>query len=198
MITATNVEIARGNRILFDGISLECSAGHVHAIVGANGSGKSSLLSALSGDLPTRAGQIHLMGRDLADLSDIEQARSRAVLSQHFPLFPFTVYQLLSLAEKQQTSLGNLKPEVEIDLSDLLNRKFTTLSGGERAKVMMALTLAQGAKVLLLDEPTASLDRSNRDRFVDWLDQWSTLGYAVVVVTHDEKIEALASSVTSL
>lgn len=197
-ISATNLSVSRGSRMIVNNLSFICSAGEVHAIVGANGSGKSTLLSALAGDIKPASGEVFVEKKNLRLMSDIEQAKSRAVLPQHFPLFPYTVGQLIELAQKQRERLANPLPRASIDVTSLADRRFTTLSGGERARVMMAMTLAQGSLILLLDEPTAAFDRNHRDRFVEWLHEWKTLGYAIVLVTHEEKLEALATSVTCL
>lgn len=198
MISVKNLALIRGGRTIVQGIAFDVAPGGLHVITGPNGSGKSTLLAALAGDLKPAVGQIYLGSRPLAELSDREQAQHRAVLSQHPMLFPYAVKDLLQLVQAQRERLGLAEPSAVIDVNELANRKVTSLSGGERARVMLAATLRQGAKVLLLDEPTAAFDRHYRDRFISWLQDWRERDYTVVVVTHDEHIERLADSQTLL
>lgn len=198
MINVVDLTVARGQRTIVKNISFTVSAGEIHVISGPNGSGKSTLLSTLAGDLSPTTGSVHLGGDNLRDLSDQQQAQRRAVLSQRPVLFPYTAAQYLALVDRQRIALELPSPEVAIDVSDLLNQKLTTMSGGQIARVMLAGTLAQGARTLLLDEPTAAFDRGYRDHFIQWLGSWRDLGYATVLVTHDERLEDLADSVTTL
>lgn len=198
MIRAQEISVARGDRILVRDISFEVAPGQLHVITGPNGSGKSTLLAALAGDIPLRDGEISLDGDPLSSLSDLQQAQRRAVLSQRPLLFPYTTRQFLALVEQQRERLGNPGMAHDIDVSDLMDRSMTTLSGGERARVMLEATLSQGTQTLMLDEPTAAFDRDYRGRFMDWLRIWLEANKAIVLVTHDEKIEAVASSVTEL
>lgn len=198
MISAENLTVARSGRTIVKGITFSVAPGGLHVVIGSNGSGKSTLLAALAGDLKPVGGQIYLGSRSLKALSDHEQAQQRAVLSQHATLFPYSVSDFLQLVHAQRERLGLATPSTGIDVSELANRKLTSLSGGERARVMLAATLAQGAKVLLLDEPTAAFDRHYRDRFINWLQDWRELDYTIVLVTHDEKIERIADTRSDL
>jgi iron complex transport system ATP-binding protein len=197
-IRVTDLCLQRGERRLMDGVSFDVPDASIHAIVGGNGTGKSTLLAALAGDLIPARGLIHLDGIELAQLSDPAQAHRRAVLMQHQPALPYSPRDLIALADPSADDDRTRKLLTDFDLEEFADRRLSTLSGGERGRAMLAMTIAQAAGTLLLDEPTAAFDRDYRRRFVEWLVQWRAAGHAIVVVTHDAEIEAVADSITSL
>ena len=193
-----DLTLARGQRVLMTGLNLHLTPGSIHAVVGGNGSGKSTLVSALAGDLVAAKGEIYLSGERLGGLSDAQQARHRAVLTQATPALPYAPWDLIELAAPtlDQHAVADLLDFFA--LGDLANRQLLTLSGGERGRALLAMTIARGTQTLLLDEPTAAFDRTFRHRFVEWMQQWREQGKAILIVTHDAEIEAIADQVTSI
>lgn len=172
--------------------SLSVRAGAVTAIVGANGSGKSSLIALLAGEERPTAGQVVVAGCDLTGLADRERGRLRALLGQETHVsFGFTVEDVISWGrhpwagdrdEDRVIVEGAITAQ---GLQHLRGRSVTSLSGGERTRVHLARVLVQQAPLLLLDEADADLDLSGRRMLDDLVCAHARGGGASVVVTHD-------------
>lgn len=197
-IAVRDLTVVRGQRRIIHGLNLAVPRHSIHAIVGGNGTGKSTLVAALAGDLPITAGEVLLDDASITALSDAEQARRRSVLPQHVPALAHTPWDLLELAAP---ALMPTEIEDVLDryaLAALAHRSMLTLSGGERARALLAMTIARDTATLVLDEPTAAFDRAFRQRFTEWVREWRDQGRAIVIVTHDQEIEALADQVTEI
>ena len=183
-------------------VSLFFKPGSFTALLGPNGAGKSTLLRLLAGLLPPATGNIRLDGRDLSSLRDPERARLLAYLPQsvHFA-FPVTARECVEMGRYSYAGLlGRLSPEDRkccdraleyCDAASLADRSLDSLSGGERQRVLLASALAQSPKVLLLDEPTLSLDLPHREGFFRVVRQLHRReGLSVVVATHELDLAA--------
>ncbi|EDX26636.1 hemin import ATP-binding protein hmuV [Streptomyces sp. Mg1] len=168
---ASDLHVRLGQREVLDGIELTARAGEVLALVGPNGAGKSTLLGALAADLPAASGVVRIDGRPVGDWSAPELALRRSVLPQSAALaFPFPVEDVVRMgrapwagtpyAESDGAAVAAAMAATEV--TGFAERPFSALSGGERARVALARVLAQGAPLLLLDEPTAALDLATR------------------------------------
>jgi iron complex transport system ATP-binding protein len=182
-----------GRRVLSD-VSLEVSAGEVLALVGPNGAGKSTLLSVLSGERMPSAGLVELSGRDIRTYSPLELARLRSVLTQENALsFPFRVGEVIAMGRAPWTRTEEIARDASAiasaaaraDVTHLAGRRFTELSGGERARVSLARVLAQDTPLVFLDEPTAALDLRHQEDVLRIARALAAEGRAVVVVVHD-------------
>ncbi|MQA04540.1 MAG: ATP-binding cassette domain-containing protein [Streptosporangiales bacterium] len=187
----------RPDRIVIDDLDFTLPGGAVTAIVGANGSGKSTLLRALARLLAPTAGHVLLDGRDLHKMRTREVARSLGLLPQA-PVTPegITVRDLVRRGRLPHTSLfRQLSAEDETaiadalaatDLTELADEPVDTLSGGQRQRAWLALVVAQGTPLLLLDEPTTFLDLAHQ---LDVLELVRRLnrdeGRTVLMVLHD-------------
>jgi len=181
--------------------SLTIEPGEFTGIVGPNGSGKSTLLRLLSGMLRPSSGNVSLDGEAIAGLGHRRRARCIAFLPQSIqPTFSLTAFETVCLGRHPHLgALGALTPhDREVaerclqaaDCLDLRRRDFSTLSGGERQRVMLASILAQEPALLLLDEPTSSLDVHHQVEIFDLLRRLAVDGYGVCVVTHDLNLAA--------
>jgi cobalamin transport system ATP-binding protein len=156
------------NRLVLTNMSFSIGAGEIVALIGPNGSGKTTLLKLLLGLLRPKAGQVSLQDRPLHTYPVKERAKTIAYVSQQAALaFPLTSFELVSLGRYPHTSRFNFSSadvaavETALQVTDsqhLKDRRFSTLSGGEKQKILIARALAQSARVLLLDEPTLHLD----------------------------------------
>lgn len=183
---------------LLDRVSAQVHGGETVAIVGPNGAGKSTLLRLLSGDLRCTGGGVRLKGRDLASFSSRDLANHRVMLSQHVNVsFPFTVEEIVAMGagDRPRSIAAPLVDAAiaELDLTPFRHRELPTLSGGEQQRAHFARILVQlacgeaeqGPGVLLLDEPTSSLDLRHQINLVETAKRRARTGTAVVAVLHD-------------
>jgi iron complex transport system ATP-binding protein len=189
-----DVTVSFGGTPILEGVDVDVRDGELLALVGPNGAGKSTLLSVLSGDLEPDRGTVELDGADVASWTHVELAMRRAVLLQQLTMtFPFTVRQTVEMG---RSPWSGHEPEdhderrvaeamTATDVVHLADRTFPSLSGGERARAGMARVIAQDARVLLLDEPTAALDVRHQEQVLDLASDLARAGGTVVVVMHD-------------
>lgn len=192
-----NAAKAYGRQHVFSGISLDVRAGAVTAVTGRSGSGKSTLLHLLAGLATPDAGEIEVLGRDVAALDETERALLRrdhvGVVTQGGDLVPF-----LTAQETVELRVGDAKRAREalaaVGLADLAQQRVSRLSLGERQRVAVARALAARPALLLADEPTARLDEENaRAVGALFVDLARETGTAIVCATHDPALIEHAS-----
>lgn len=177
-------------------LELLLGAGEVLCVLGPNGGGKTTLFRTLLGLLPAQAGEVLLDGQALAQLPRPEIARRMGYVPQgHVAQFAFTVREAVLMGRTAHVGLFAAPGAADRQAADqaiaalgigaLAARAVTELSGGERQLAMIARALAQGARLLVLDEPTASLDFGNQVRVLREMRRLAAQGYAVVFSTHD-------------
>ncbi len=201
-LSARDVTLAYGDRVVAEGLDLDIAAGRVTAIVGANGCGKSTLLRALARLLSPRAGQVILDGRSLHEQPSKEVARVLGLLPQS-PIAPegIAVSDLVGrgrhphqrlLAGWTAADYASVAAALEATgTADLADRPVDELSGGQRQRVWIAMALAQETDVLLLDEPTTFLDVAYQIEVLDLLtDLNRDRGTTIVMVLHDLNLAA--------
>lgn len=190
------VSVAYGPRTVVEQVTLEVPAGAVTALVGPNGSGKSSLLRAVAQIRSATAGRITVDDVDLASLGRRERARQLAFLPQEPGLdVDTTVEELVARGRyPHQSLLGILSPAdheavdralTHARLEGLRHRALATLSGGERQRAWIALTLAQEARIVVLDEPTSAMDVRHAVETMELLRRLAAEGRTILVVLHD-------------
>lgn len=185
MLAARQVSIA--GRL--DGVSVTLEPGRITAICGPNGAGKSSLLECLAGLLPTDSGAALLDDAPLAAIPPRERARAIGYLPQQGEIaWDVTVRSLVALGRMPHGDAGAtpIAAALEaLDLTDLADRRAQALSGGERARVLLARVLAGEPQWILADEPLAALDLAHQLALLTHLRRIAETGTGVVLVLHD-------------
>lgn len=182
-------------------MTLAFGAGRLVALLGENGSGKSTLLKVLAGLLGPSRGDVLLGGTSLGRVPRREAARVVGYLPQGFePFFPATALDVVLLgrtpflgafATPSRSDVAIARAALdEVDASGLEERDVRSLSGGERQRVYLARVLAGEPRVLLLDEPTASLDPRHRFLVLDVLKRRAEAGVTCVFSTHEVDLAA--------
>jgi iron complex transport system ATP-binding protein len=192
-LRATEIAVSRGGTRILKEVSFRAEPGMITGIIGPNGAGKSTLLGALSGDLPCSHGTVEIDGRDIHAIPKPALARLRAVMPQHHHVsFGFTTEEVVRMGcVSHSANSDRMKwAMARTDVVHLRHRRFRSLSGGEQARVAMARILAQDTPVLLLDEPTASLDLRHKELVMQVARDEAATGRTVVVVVHDLNLGA--------
>lgn len=191
-------------RTILHDLALEIPEGAITAILGPNGSGKTTLLRLLLGVLRPQHGRIVLAGRSQGSYARREMGKLVGLVPQdeHIP-FDFSVLEYVLLGRAPY--LGTLATPGEEDYQAALDalritglagmgaRSLPTLSGGERQLVVVARALAQQPRILLMDEPTAHLDLSNKGRLLTIMRDLVAQGVTLVLTTHDPNLAASVS-----
>lgn len=194
-ISIKDLSLYRGKRRILNGLSAEIKSGRFTVILGKNGCGKSTLVSALASALSFE-GQILLDGRALSEYSPRERARMIAITPQLPRRAGITVGELIAFGRSPYLSLGERMRGEDIDavneaielfeLSELRDARIDRISGGELRRAYIAMSFAQQTPVLVLDEPCAHTDERNRARILELLSRLvREKGRTVVAVMHD-------------
>jgi branched-chain amino acid transport system ATP-binding protein len=191
-----------GGLAAVDGVSLECCVGRVHAVIGPNGAGKTTLINLLSGDLAPSAGRIEILGRDVSGLAPHRIAQLGVGRSyQRTNIFmSFSAFENCRLAAQARLSSSmrffrpaasyrevNQAAQRALELCGLQSRKDSpaaALSHGERRQLEVAMALATGPRLLLLDEPMAGMGTEESQRMIVLLQKLKQQK-TIILVEHD-------------
>lgn len=197
------LSFAYDSRPVLTDISLAVHRAEMLALVGPNGSGKTTVLRLLTGTLRPQSGTISVEGRPLSSLSRGEVARRIAVVPQKFdPALLFTGYQMVAMGRApylswfQSPSVTDetyIKDALEqTDAAHLAGRPFSQMSGGEQQRIAVAMALAQDTPILLLDEPTQHLDLEHQYGLLEILLRLRReRGLSILAVMHDLNLSSL-------
>ncbi len=201
VLRAENLTYRIGTATLLDGVEIDIRRGELVALIGPNGAGKSTLLRTLIGFLTPTEGSVTLQGRPLASYSARNRAKEMSYLSQHGPdQFPFPVIEVVEMGSYPVVGMGRspgsrereaaLRALSYVGLEDLAGRPFPTLSGGERQLVLFARVLVQESPIILLDEPTASLDIGHEATLLQMVRDLCEEGVSAIIALHNLNIAA--------
>ncbi|MFA9444608.1 phosphate ABC transporter ATP-binding protein [Egicoccus sp. AB-alg6-2] len=186
-LAARGIEWGQADVPILRGVDLDCPARTLTALVGPSGAGKSTLLRCLNRLEEPHAGQVLLDGDDIRSLDPRMLRRRVGMVFQNPVLFPGTIRDNLAFADPSAAESTLLRCLDAAHLgASMLNRPITGLSGGEAQRVTIARALVLRPQVLLLDEPTASLDRDATARVERLVRELvDDLGVTCVLVSHD-------------
>ncbi|WP_291574139.1 ABC transporter ATP-binding protein [Clostridium sp. UBA4548] len=198
-INTLEIEAYLGNSHILKGLNIQAKNKEFVGIIGPNGSGKSTLLKCIYRTLQPSKGIIFLDNKNIKDYSLKESAKKMAVVSQHNNYsFDFTVSEMVLMGraphkkfiEKDNAEDYRIMREAleKVGMIDYAKRSYSTLSGGEKQRIILARALAQKAECLILDEPTNHLDIKYQLQFMATVKE---LGVTVIAAIHDLNIAAL-------
>ncbi len=200
-IAVENVGFSIGGSMILSDIGFTVGEGRLIGLIGPNGAGKSTLARLIAGLQPAGEGQIRLDGEPVGDIHRKTLARRIAYMPQgHVVHWALDVFQVVALGRIPHlgplSSLADADAAAvqraidKADIEPFLDRDVSTLSGGERARVMLARALAVESPVLLVDEPIASLDPFHQIKVMNLLRDIAAEGRLVIVVLHDLPLAA--------
>jgi ABC-type Mn2+/Zn2+ transport system ATPase subunit len=189
-----SLTVGYGRRIILRGVSADIPRGELVSIVGANGTGKSTLLKAIAGLLPLVDGTIELFGRPIDEMrSHVAYVPQREEVDWSFPV---SVRDVVMMGRYPR--LGWFRPArpedeaavdaalEELGIADLARRHVSELSGGQQRRTFIARAVAQEPDVVLLDEPMSGIDAATHDRILELFDDWRRRGKVIVQATHGD------------
>jgi len=191
-----SLSIGYGHQAVLSDINITAQSGDFIALIGKNGSGKSTFLKTMAGIIESIDGEIWIDKQDLLQLKPAERAKYVSVVLTDAILTPLKVKEFISLGRQNFTGIWNrLLPEdhrimnqviQELNLSRLLDKKITEISDGERQKVLISRALVQETPIVLLDEPTTHLDLENKAVLLKKLKKISQMQNKIIILsTHD-------------
>jgi iron complex transport system ATP-binding protein len=195
VLRAQSLSFGFPGRTIGAGIDFAVSSGEVLCILGPNGGGKTTLLRTLLGLLPPHAGRVLLEDKVIHGLSRVEIARAIGYVPQaHAGAFAYTVRSMVLMGRTAHMGLFStpsgadreaaLRAIETLGIRALAERAFTEISGGERQLTLIARALAQESRVLVMDEPTSSLDFGNQVRVLGHVRRLAAQGIAVLMSSH--------------
>ena len=196
MLEVKDLSCGYGDTEIVHDVSFSVAPGEFCCIIGSNGCGTTTTLKTVWGLMKPFKGQVLMDGGDTVKMSDGERARHFAYIPQvHTPPFPFTVADVVILGRTPYINrLAHVSDEdkeiayaamEQLSIDHLAHETYTQLSGGQQQLVLIARALAQQPQLLVMDEPTASLDFGNQQLVMQRTHELSRAGMSVLMVTHD-------------
>lgn len=191
-----NLHFSYGSRKVLKGVSFGIDDSGFVSVLGPNGAGKSTLFRCMLGLLEPSEGSVHICGRNIRQMPPAELSHRVAYIPQsHTPVFNFSVFDMVLMGTTAQLSRFSSPGKKEaqlaeaamerIGISHLRSRGCGNISGGELQLALIARAIAQQAKILVMDEPSASLDYGNKLRLMETVKGLTREGYTVIQSTHD-------------
>lgn len=191
-----DLHFSYGTHQVLKGVSFHVEDSGFVSLLGPNGAGKSTLFRCMLGLLEPSCGSIYICGRNIRGMPAAELSHRVAYIPQsHSPVFNFSVFDMVLMGTtaqlprfaspgKEQERLAEAAME-RMGISHLRNRGCSNISGGERQLALIARAIAQQARILVMDEPSASLDYGNKLRVMETVKSLTLDGYTIIQSTHD-------------
>ncbi|MEA3427958.1 MAG: ABC transporter ATP-binding protein [Thermodesulfobacteriota bacterium] len=202
-IDIKNLSYSYGNGPVLKDTSFSIQKGDFFIIIGPNGSGKTTLMKTISGIIKPQKGRLEILGQSIGSYTRKVLAKTIAFVPQMVSVdFPFTVNELVLMGRSPHLGLLGLEGEKDIKIAEhamaftgvehLARRRLDQLSGGERQRVFIARAICQDSEIILLDEPTASLDLAHQVRVMDLMERLKKeKSITVIMVSHDVNLAAM-------
>ena len=188
LIQIDDVSIVRAGREVVSHFSAAIASGKITAIIGPNGCGKTSLLSALAGDIPIDGGTITIDGKKLIEISTQEQAKIRSVVQQNRNYWlSYTAREVIEMGQDEEALQQVDRIMSALQINGFANQKVTTLSGGEAQRIEIARALIRNTDIYLLDEPLSAQDSNSKQRIISLLSELRSHGKTIVIIAHIDK-----------
>ena len=195
LLTIENVFGGYGNGDVLKGISCNADYGDVLCLLGPNGCGKTTIFRMMLGTLPVTDGKIAIDGINIHDFKTKALANMIAYIPQyHSPVFAYTVLDVVIMGRASHFSAFETPKEPDreaafsalekVNALHLANKKYTSLSGGQRQLVLIARAICQSAKIFIMDEPAANLDYANHQLLMNVISGLARQGYCIIMSTH--------------
>lgn len=196
VLQVTDLKCGYEKTEIVHGVSFTVEDGEFACIMGVNGCGKSTTMKTILDILKPFGGQVTLDGQDVFSLSNEQRAKIFAYIPQsHTPPFPFTVADVVLLGRtphigefarvRESDRVVAYQAMQQLSIEHMADHVYSELSGGQQQLVLIARALAQQPKVLLMDEPTASLDFGNQQTVLSRMRKLTADGMSVLMITHD-------------
>jgi iron complex transport system ATP-binding protein len=202
-IAVDGLRHAFGRRTILHNLDFAVAPGSFFIIIGPNGSGKTTLLKLLAGLLPLQTGRIDVHQRSIKAYSARRLAQQVAYVPQAVSVeFPFRVLQVVLMGRAPHLGVLGFESDRDVavarqamestDVAHLADRRLDQISGGEQQRVYIARAICQQPRIILMDEPTASLDMAHQLRMMDLMERLKTdQNLTVVMVSHDLNLAAM-------
>ncbi len=202
-IAIDRLSYAYGKSAVLKHVRFFVAPGDFFVIIGPNGSGKTTLMKLMAGLEKLPEGKLSILGREIQNYKKKDLARKIAFVPQEVPTdFPFTVLEVVLMGRSPYQGTLGLERARDVEkarqaitftgISHLADRKLNALSGGERQRVFIARAICQEPEIMLLDEPTASLDLAHQIRIMDLMEKLQQeKKITIVMVSHDLNLAAM-------
>ncbi|MGA3116375.1 MAG: ABC transporter ATP-binding protein [Syntrophobacteraceae bacterium] len=202
-VVVQDLNILYGKLPILRNVTFSVTEGEYFIIIGPNGSGKTTLVKVISGFLKPHSGSVEIMGRPLVAITRRSLAHAVALVPQSPPMdVPFTVAEVVLMGRSPHLGLLSLEGREDMEIAEqsmrftnvshLARSRLDQLSAGERQRVLIARAVCQRAGIIVLDEPTASLDVAHQLHIMDLMEKLRTeQGITVIMVSHDLNLAAM-------
>lgn len=197
MLSFSHTAVGYGEKMVLKDVSFQISKGEYVALIGSNGTGKSTLIKCVSGLLPLAGGEIEICGKNSRKLKPKERARMVAVVPQSYYVdYDFTVEDIVMMGRNPYIDFRHRESKADREIAEramkmtktdiFRNRSYNELSGGERQRVVLARAITQQPEIILLDEPTSALDLHHQIEVMELIRELNEKEHiTVLAVLHD-------------
>lgn len=196
MLEVSHLNFSYGEESILSDISFSLDYGQSVAVLGKNGAGKSTLFKCILQFIQPKSGDVFLNQRSLSELSQKKVAQEIAYIPQkQQSAFDYSVFDMVLMGTVSQFQVHKGPTQAEFDVTNraleqlgikyLSEKRYSEISGGEQRLAVIARAMAQGSRVIIMDEPCANLDFGNQYRVLETIDSLANQGYLIIQSTHD-------------